>query len=163
MDVADELATRDFLIGRQTDFRFKVEGVDTTIGPERGSPDVSHALLFDQDWSDEQRNKFEVYREQCRTQLIRKGLQGSWDDFRNAGLPYYIEEWSQAGSQHFFQDRSADDVNAIVDRVNKLDPRTLAQFWPTLVKAVKAELQRRERWQQQIRNLQDLPHLFIGV
>jgi hypothetical protein len=163
MDVADELATRDFLIGRQTDFRFKVEGVDTAIGPERGSPVVSREDLFEEHWSDGQNNRFQVYREQCKAQLISKGLQGSWEDFRAAGLPDYINDWSQADSQHFFPTRSADEVNAYVDRVNKLEARTLEQFWPTLVKAVKAELRRRERWQQQIRNLQDLPHLFIGV
>lgn len=166
MEDAEYLAARDFLIGRSSKHTFKFKDAPAEVSAENAGSALlyqyrhhEHFMII---WTDQQRTEYEKHRMQCMEVLRSKGKAGYYSDFKEENMPATIEQW-KAADKHYFATETAEKINAYANDVNKIDRRTLVQFWPTLTAAIGKEMQRRERWMQQIANLQTLPQLFIAV
>src|SRR5215831_11375764 len=185
MDIASDLATRDYLMGRIESPSVQLDGTSVIIGPDapeyghysRSQTPSAHDALtaYNNQYghhyrylSDDQEEEFKAYKNRQLAEFERRHDLGEKKpepaDFREVG-----EQWPLADiyfgkdSGFEFAGPDATKINDYIDWVDQQEPRLFRKFLPIVHAAILGEMQRRKRWQDQVDKLQNLPQLFIAV
>jgi len=162
IDTASALAARDFLMGREKALNWHFDDTPVKIRPAKtnriiGDYEEKYGH-FETSLTDEQRKDLEDNNAKV---VASFGGHADYMALHKAGYRY--EHEYKPKHESFFAGTHAININEFIDAVNQINPKTLQQYFPVLIAATKAEMNRRARWESVTSNLQTLPQLFIAV